>query len=153
MKRWLIMIVVAVLLVGTGLWWLALNEQEVASGFATQAATTRTVPESTKSETPIVGVDHFMRNVNRYEGAVRVQGIVSAADANSNMLALIDVSEFQACQTTTCAQLILPVRWSKDMPKIAETVVVTGSVQESGGKRILAASDVERVGPKPKLNR
>lgn len=93
---------------------------------------------------PLVGVDEFMRNVDRYEKAARVQGVVSAADADQGVLALIDAGEFQACQRTTCAKLALPVRWSKDMPGVAETVVVTGSVQGSAGSRIFVASRLER---------
>jgi hypothetical protein len=39
------------------------------------------------------------------------------------------------------------------MPKAAETIVVTGSVQDSGGKRIFVASGLERVAVQPKSDR
>lgn len=162
MRIWSSIIAMA-LLGGIGALWFALSGADTSSGrgavekpvsaVSTKQALNRQEPQDARSQALLLGVADFMRNADRYEGTVRVQGVVSAADAESKMIALIDVSEFQACQATTCAPLILPVRWSKNMPKIAETVVVTGSVQEAHGKRILAASDLERVAPEPQSDR
>lgn len=145
--------VVAALVGGAAVLWFAINERPAQADGGSRSEPAEPPLAAPLSEqdqegasplAPLVGVDEFMRNVDRYEKAARVQGVVSAADADQGVLALIDAGEFQACQRTTCAKLALPVRWSKDMPGVAETVVVTGSVQGSAGSRIFVASRLER---------
>ncbi len=115
-----------------------------------QISTAWAQDQENMSAQAILGVDQFMRSADHYPGTVRVKGVVSAVDANKKIFALIDLGEFQQCRITSCAQLVLPVRWDKDMPDIAQTVVVTGAVQNKAGKRLFDAVDMARVATESK---
>lgn len=99
-----------------------------------------------RGEEASVGVDSFMRNVDRYRRQpLRVEGVVSAASQEEGSLALIDRAEFERCGLG-CAELTLPIRWSGPMPAIQDTVRVQGEVQKDGGKLVFVAGSVEVVG-------
>lgn len=122
----------------------------VISVWQIQMSTASAKDQENISVQMILEVDQFMRSVERYPGTVRIKGVVSVVDTNQKTFALIDSGEFQKCRITSCAQLVLPVRWDKDMPDISQTVVVTGAVRDSAGKRIFNAIDMARVTAQPK---
>ncbi len=97
----------------------------------------------------ILGVDAFMHHPERYPGAVRVQGVVSAVSAADHTLALIDTQGCQDCGVTTCARLQLPVRWGGALPAMRDTVRVTGEVKEINGKLLFIATALEKAPPQP----
>jgi len=74
----------------------------------------------------ILGVDEFMKNVDRYRGKVSLEGVVSAVAPEKQAISLIDAKEFQACGVTTCAQLILPVQWRGPLPAVRDLVRLEG---------------------------
>jgi hypothetical protein len=91
----------------------------------------------------VLGVDAFMTGVDRYrDRVVTVEGIVSAISETS--LALIDVAEYEACGTLTCARFILPIRWDGKMPQRETRVRVRGRVQEETDQLIFVADGFER---------
>ncbi len=57
----------------------------------------------------VLGVDDFMKNVDRYRGKFGLEGVVSTVDPEHKAVSLIDAKEFQARGVTTRAQLTLPV--------------------------------------------
>jgi hypothetical protein len=100
------------------------------------------------SHTQVIGVDQFMTNVSKYQGPVLIEGIVSGVYPKHQMVALIDKNEFKACGvtcTTTCSRLTLPIRWTGPMPRVKETVRVTGQVQQVKQKLIFVASKLASV--------
>ncbi len=93
----------------------------------------------------ILGVDEFMKNVDRYQGRVNLEGVVSAVAPEQQALSLIDAKEFQACGVTTCAQLTLPVQWRGPMPAVRDLVRLEGQAQEVKGKLMFVADKLEKV--------
>ncbi len=93
----------------------------------------------------ILGVDDFMKNVDRYRGKVNLEGVVSAVAPEQQAISLIDRGEFQACNVTTCAQLTLPVQWRGLMPAVRDLVRVEGEAREVEGKLMFVADKLEKV--------
>lgn len=100
---------------------------------------------SAGSPTDVLGVEQFMKAVDRPQGVVRVEGVVSSASASDRLLTLIDRREFEECGVTTCAALYLPVRWSGPMPSVTELVRLEGQTMHEGGKLVFVARQVEHV--------
>jgi len=93
----------------------------------------------------VLGVDDFMKNVDRYRGKVSMEGVVSAVAPEQQVISLIDAKEFQACEVTTCAQLTLPVQWRGPMPAVRDLVRVEGQAQEVKGRLMFVADKLEKV--------
>ena len=93
----------------------------------------------------VIEVDEFMTNVNRYQGPVRIRGVVSAVSPNRQMIGLIDKKEFDSCKIVTCAQLTLPVFWTGRMPQVKNTVLIEGEVKEKERRLIFVAQTVKKV--------
>lgn len=103
---------------------------------------------ATRASVPLVlGVDTLMKNVDEHRGPVVVEGVVRSASTETKLVELVDCEEFRSCGTTTCAKLILPVRWSGRAPTPRETVRATGQVREDAGKLVFVAEtlDVKEV--------
>ncbi len=93
----------------------------------------------------VLGVDDFMKNVDRYRGKVSLEGVVSTVAPEQKAVSLVDAKEFQACGVTTCAQLTLPVQWRGPMPAVRDLVRIEGQAQEINGKLIFVADKLEKV--------
>jgi hypothetical protein len=93
----------------------------------------------------ILGVEGFMKDVDNYRGKVSVEGVVSAVAVTNQMLAMIDLREFQTCGLKQCAEFTLPVRWTGTMPAVGQAVRVEGEVQEDSGKLVFVAQAVEKA--------
>ncbi len=93
----------------------------------------------------VLGVDDFMKNVDRYRGKVSLEGVVSAIVPEQQAVSLIDAKEFQNCGVTTCAKLILPVQWRGLVPAVGDLVRVEGQAQEVKGKLMFVADKLEKV--------
>jgi hypothetical protein len=101
--------------------------------------------EAAASRQAILGVDEFMKNVDRYRGKVSLEGVVSAVTPEQQAISLIDGGEFQACGVTTCAQLTLPVQWRGPLPAVGDQVSIEGQAQEIKGKLIFVADKLKKV--------
>ena len=101
--------------------------------------------EVAASPQKVLGVDDFMKNVDRYRGKVSLEGVVSAVAPEQQAISLIDSGEFQACGVTTCAQLTLPVQWRGPMPAVGDLVRIEGQAQEVKGKLMFVADKLEKV--------
>ena len=93
----------------------------------------------------IYGVNELMQSDSLPSGLVQLEGIVSGASPEEQRMALIDVSEFQACGVTTCASLYLPVQWNGPLPKIEEQVQIKGRIQDESGNLIFVAEALQKV--------
>lgn len=96
---------------------------------------------------PVLGVDELMTRDPMPRARIAVLGVVSAVDARSKTLALIDRTEFERCRVTSCASLTLPVSWSGAMPSVGQLARLQGQVTEAGGKLVFAARQVEVIKP------
>lgn len=108
-------------------------------GAGLQAAETAVSPQK------VLGVDEFMKNVDRYPGKVSLEGVVSGVAPDSAAISLIDCGEFQACGVTTCAQLTLPVQWSGPLPGVGDRVKIAGQTKEVKGKLMFVAEKLEKA--------
>lgn len=99
--------------------------------------------ESSKTNA-VLGIENFMKNVDRYRGEVRVEGVVFAVSASKHTLGLIDVREFQTCGLKECGGLTLPVSWTGAMPAVGQAVRADGEVQKMKGKLVFVAKTVEK---------
>ncbi|MDF1551518.1 MAG: hypothetical protein P1P84_00585 [Deferrisomatales bacterium] len=125
-----------------------------ALAVALSAAVVTPPRADTSSEGATTGVREFMeREGGPPAGVNRVDGVVSQVFADRHMIALIDVAEFRECQVVTCAKLTLPVQWQGELPALASTVRVTGSVEKQGSRNIFTASAVEVLEPSPGSDR
>jgi len=91
----------------------------------------------------LLGVDEFMRSPDSHPGTVRVQGVVSEVKSEDHLVVLIDSAEWEACGSVTCAPLSLPVRWTGTLPRVEESVEVSGRVQDESGKLVFVAEHLE----------
>lgn len=101
-----------------------------------------------QTESPVLGVQEFMKNVDRYRGKVRLEGVVSAVSPSDQALSLIDIQELKDCGVTTCAPLTLPVKWKGPLPAVRDVVQLEGEVRESGGKLFFEAQRLRKKGSK-----
>jgi len=99
-----------------------------------------------RTESPVLGVQEFMQNVDRYQGRVRLEGVVSAVFPAEQALSLIDLRELKDCGVTTCAPLTLPVKWQGPWPSVRDVVVLEGEVREAGGKLFFEAKSLQKKG-------
>ena len=93
----------------------------------------------------LIGVEALMRNADRYSGVVRVEGAVSATSAAEQTLTLIDRKELEDCGVTSCARLVLPVRWTGPMPAVRDLVEAEGQIAREGGRLIFAARTLKKI--------
>jgi hypothetical protein len=105
----------------------------------------RAAGEAASSPQAVLGVDDFMKNVDRYGGKVSLEGVVSAVAPEQQAVSLIDAKEFQACGVTTCAKLTLPVQWRGPLPAVGDLVRVEGQAQEVKGKLMFVADKLKKV--------
>lgn len=115
------------------------------AGALTQTKTNAPAESATASTNAVVGVETFMRGVERYKGRVQVEGVVQKVSAKAKSVALIDVEEFRKCGLADCADAVLPVRWTGKLPEAGQAVRVTGEVQKQKGKLVFVASELEKV--------
>ncbi len=102
-------------------------------------------PAAEARSNAVLGVNKFMRDVDSYPGRVQVEGIVKTVSAKSQSLGLGDCEGCGKCEAGSCAELVLPVRWTGAMPSVGQAVRVTGEVQKKKGKLTFLASAVEKV--------
>lgn len=77
---------------------------------------------------------------------IEVVGVVAKRNASTGTFSLIDREEFRKCQSVSCADFLLPVRWSGKLPSIATAVKVKGTVRDTKEGKFLFADKVESTG-------
>lgn len=96
----------------------------------------------------VLDVSTLMREAKQLEGSIRVEGVVSQVFPKEQKLGLIDAAEFKRCGVVTCADLVLPVRWSGTMPEPKTHVRLEGEIQKLGVRMEFAAKSLEKVSSK-----
>jgi hypothetical protein len=98
---------------------------------------------------PTLAVAALMRDAERHKGPVVVEGVVSRVYAKEQKLGLIDTAEFKRCGTVTCADMVLPVRWTGSMPEPKALVRIEGEVRKGAAGLEFLARSLEKVSPQP----
>ena len=101
-----------------------------------------------KSLPPPAGVEAFMESGEPPKSLTRVRGIVVKSAPDKELFSLADVSDREEVIQTGKTQCVtLPVRWTKEMPRLHSVVVVEGQVREMDGKSVFVAESVSGEGP------
>jgi hypothetical protein len=98
----------------------------------------------------VLGVDQLVKEVDRYKGPIRVEGIVTAVAPDRHMVALVDAEQFKKCGLLQCpSYLVLPVMWSGVMPSLKDAVIIEGQIKESAGKLFFEAKTLDKSTSQP----
>ncbi len=93
----------------------------------------------------VLGVDQFMKEVDRHKGPISIQGVVTAVVPDKRMIAVVDVEQFKKCGLLQCpSYLVLPVMWSGVMPSLKDAVIIEGQIKESAGKLFFEAKTINK---------
>ena len=99
--------------------------------------------EASASPKAILGVDEFMKNVDRHQGKVSLEGLVGAVVPRQQEITLMDKEKILVC---ACVQVnLLPVQWCGSMPAMGDLIRIEGQPQEVKGKLIFVADKLEKV--------
>lgn len=87
-----------------------------------------------------------VKSAKALPGTIEVVGVVAKRSASTRTFSLIDREEFRKCQSVSCADFLLPVRWSGKLPSIASVIKVKGAIRDTKEGKFLFAESVEAVG-------
>lgn len=91
----------------------------------------------------IVHVDDLAKIPERFTGEIMLRGVVFGVNESDHVFGIIDSGEFESCGVLTCAEILLPVRFSGDLPKPSAVVNVKGRVVRGDEGLIIEAKGVE----------
>ena len=104
--------------------------------------------EENKTSVKHIGVRELMKNPEKFVDEVFVEGVVSRIMLQYQLLALIDIQEVKECKVITCADLVLPVKWIGEMPKLADAVQIKGKIEKENNRMIFKAKDLQKIDEK-----
>lgn len=87
-----------------------------------------------------------VKSAKALPGTIEVVGVVAKRSASTGTFSLIDREEFRKCQSVSCANFLLPVRWSGKLPSIASVIKVKGGIRDTKEGKFLFAESVEAAG-------
>lgn len=90
-----------------------------------------------------LGVEALIENVAAHKGTLRVRGVVGKTVAEKQLFSLVDLSDREELLRTGKTKCVtLPVRWTQTMPARNSIVVVSGTIEDAGGRSVFAAESV-----------
>lgn len=87
-----------------------------------------------------------VKSAKTLPGTLEVVGVVAKRNASTGTFSLIDREEFRKCRSVSCANFLLPVRWSGKLPSIASVIKVRGTLRDTQEGMFLFAESVEAAG-------
>lgn len=105
---------------------------------------------SPSAQTPssgVVDVDDLMKAPEKYQGALRVRGMVRKVFAKEQRLGLLDASYANCCSTPCESEKLLPVVWAGEMPRVRALILISGEIQRREGKMEFIAKSIEPAQP------
>lgn len=87
-----------------------------------------------------------VKSAKSLPNSIEVVGVVAKRNVSAGTFSLIDREEFRKCQSVSCANFLLPVRWSGKLPLVISVVKVKGAVRDTKEGKFLFAESVEAVG-------
>lgn len=119
-----------------------------AAAIVTGAVLARSLdrPDPT-ADAAVLGVDQVATHPADFAGReVRLTGVVCAVVPDRRLFAVIDRSEYEACQVVTCSQYQIPVSYEGELPAVQTSVTVTGRLAEAEpGRYVFRASSLDPV--------
>ncbi len=93
-----------------------------------------------------LGVERLAKTPSDYATRpFKVRGVVSSVVARKGAFTLIDVEEYKSCRELDCAAYQVPVAFAGTLPDTAQTVLVTGRLEQpEPGRYLVRAEQVER---------
>ena len=105
--------------------------------------------EAAASPQAILGVDEFMKNVDRHRGKVSLEGVVGAVVPREQEITLLDKEKILVC---ACVQVnLLPVQWCGPMPAMGDLIRIEGQPQEVKGKLMFVSGQIGKGDPSKSL--
>ena len=99
--------------------------------------------EASASPQAILGVDEFMKNVDRHREKVILEGVVGAVVPRQQEITLLDKEKILVC---ACVQVnLLPVQWCGPMPAMGDLIRIEGQPREVKGKLMFVADKLAKV--------
>ncbi len=86
-----------------------------------------------------------VKSAKSLPSTLEVVGVVAKRNASAGTFSLIDREEFRKCQSVSCANFLLPVRWSGKLPSIASVIKVIGTIRDTKEGKFFFAESVEAV--------
>lgn len=87
-----------------------------------------------------------VKSARSLPGILEVVGVVAKRNASTGTFSLIDREEFRKCRTVSCADFLLPVRWTGKLPSITSVIKVKGAIRDTKEGKFLFAESVEAIG-------
>ncbi len=102
--------------------------------------------EHVKDSRAPLGVEQLAKAPAEFaDRSLKVRGIVSSVVARNGAFTLIDVEEYKSCRELDCATYQVPVAFAGTLPDTAQTVLVTGRLEQpEPGRYLVRAEQVER---------
>ncbi len=126
---------------------LAVSNPIAAAAAASSSTAPAVETKSPAENLPVIEVDALMKAPDKYQGTVRVRGVVSSVFPKEQRLGLIDAVYLNCCSTPCGAIQVLPVRWAGDMPVMKTLALVNGEIKRTGEKLEFVAKSIETVAP------
>lgn len=149
MKTKLLM-VAGLVAVALAAWWMLRSETKTPTG----PLEARPI-ETAKLKT--VGVDAVAKDPKSNSGRIAIDGIVAQTFAKRGAFLMIDISEWQACGRTDCAEFSVPIHvptgeFEGSVPRETERVLAIGDLAPTEAGYTFVIEQVQREG-KVVLNR
>jgi hypothetical protein len=87
-----------------------------------------------------------VKSAKSFPASLEVVGVVAKRNTSAGTFSLIDREEFRKCRSVSCANFLLPVRWSGKLPSIASVIKVKGAIRDTKEGKFLFAETLETVG-------
>lgn len=137
MKSGIIAVVLAGIFVVVGIMYSFIREKHKPVDNVTAVAARPN--ESSK----VVHVDELAKNPENFKGEIVLRGVVAGVKESEGIFGIVDCREFQVEGIICPDDVILPVRFSGDLPKPKAMVEITGQVIRDKNGLIIEAKRVE----------
>ncbi len=94
----------------------------------------------------VVHVDDLAKRPDDFKGDIVLRGVVAGVKPSKGVFGIIDSREFESCGgVLTCAENILPVKFSGALPEPKAVVEITGRMVRGEKGLVIEANRVEAV--------
>ncbi|NIA21625.1 MAG: hypothetical protein GWP05_06605 [Anaerolineaceae bacterium] len=137
MKAGIVAVVLAAVVVAAGITYSFIRQED---GPVDRGPPVTAGPDSSSK---IVQVDDLAKSPEDFKGRIVLRAVVVGLKESEGVFGVIDSREFESCGRLTCAETILPVRFSGRLPGLKTVVEITGRVVRGEKGLIIDAEGVE----------
>ena len=139
MKTGTIVVILAGIVIIAGITYSFIREKDAPVDMRPRA----TAKSATSSK--IVHVDDLAKSPENFKGEIMLRAVVAGVRKSEGVFGVIDSREFESCGVLTCAENILPVKFSGNLPEPKAVVEITGRMVRVEKGLIIQAKRVEVV--------